>query len=110
MIKELGLDISLVGSHGFKKGPVDPANHGECVQKLTEAIEMCAAAGYKRVITFTGMKAEGIDDEEAEKNCIACWKKVLPIAEKNKSHSLPGAFEFPGRQSSDERASRILWG
>ena len=26
---------------------------------------MCSA-GYKRVITFTGMKAEGIDDEQAE--------------------------------------------
>ncbi len=84
MIKELGLDISLVGSHGFKKGPVDPGNHGECIQKLTEAIEMCAAAGYKRVITFTGMKTEGMDVEEAEENCIACWKKVLPIAEKHK--------------------------
>ena len=45
---------------------------------------MCTAAGYKRVITFTGMKAEGIEDEEAEENCIACWKKVLPIAEKHK--------------------------
>ena len=42
---------------------------------------MCRA-GYKRVITFTGMKAEGIDDEQAEKNCITCWKKVLPLKEK----------------------------
>jgi hydroxypyruvate isomerase len=84
MIKNLGLDISLVGSHGFKKGPVDPANHAECIEKITQSIELCAAAGYERVITFTGMKAEGIDDEQAEENCIACWKKVLPIAEKNK--------------------------
>jgi hydroxypyruvate isomerase len=83
-IKELGLDISLVGSHGFKKGPVDPANHDECIEKITQSIELCAAAGYKRVITFTGMKAEGIDYEEAEENCISCWKKVLPLAEKKK--------------------------
>ena len=83
-IRELGLDISLVGSHGFKKGPVDPANHDECVEKITQSIELCASAGYKRVITFTGMKAEGIDDEEAIKNCITCWKKVLPLAEKKK--------------------------
>ena len=83
-IRELGLDISLVGSHGFKKGPVDPANHDECVQKIKQSIELCASAGYKRVITFTGMKAEGIDDEEAIKNCITCWKKVLPLAEKKK--------------------------
>ena len=38
----------IAGSHGFKKGPVDPANHDECVEKLTEAIELCADAGYKR--------------------------------------------------------------
>ena len=84
LVRKLGMDVSLVGSHGFKKGPVDPANHAECVAKLTEAIELCADAGYKRVITFTGMKVKGIDADEAEKNCIACWKKVLPLAEKKK--------------------------
>ena len=82
LVKKLGMDVSLVGSHGFKKGPVDPKNHDECVAKLTEAIELCAAAGYKRVITFTGMKAKDIDDELAEKNCIHLWKKVLSLAEK----------------------------
>ncbi|MEC9124311.1 MAG: TIM barrel protein [Verrucomicrobiota bacterium] len=84
LLKKLDLDVSLLGSHGFKKGPVDPKNHDECLAKLTEAIEVCAGAGYKRVITFTGMKAEGIDDEQAEKNCIKLWKKVLPLAEKKK--------------------------
>ena len=84
LLKKLGLDVSLLGSHGFKKGPVDPKNHDECLAKLIEAIEVCAGAGYKRVITFTGMKAEGIDDEQAEKNCIKLWKKVLPLAEKKK--------------------------
>ena len=84
LLKKLDLDVSLVGSHGFKKGPVDPKNHEECVAKLTEAIELCADAGYKRVITFTGMKAQGIDDEKAEQNCINLWKKVLPLAEKKK--------------------------
>ena len=29
-----GLKIALVSSHGFAKGPVDPANHEECIQKL----------------------------------------------------------------------------
>ena len=72
------------GESWIKTGPVDPANHEECVGKLMESIELCVAAGYKRVITFTGMKAEGIEDEQAEENCISCWKKVLPFAEKNK--------------------------
>ena len=84
LLKKLDLDVSLLGSHGFKKGPVDPKNHEECVTKLTEAIELCADAGYKRVITFTGMKTQGIDDEKAEQNCINLWKKVLPLAEKKK--------------------------
>tara|TARA_B100001094_G_scaffold333342_1_gene410939 strand:- start:2562 stop:3464 length:903 start_codon:yes stop_codon:yes gene_type:complete len=84
LVRELGMDVSLVGSHSFKKGPVDPTNRDECIKKLTDAIEFCAESGYKRVITFTGMKADGIDDAQAEKNCITLWKKVLPLAEKNK--------------------------
>ena len=82
-VKKLGLDISLVGSHGFKTGPLDPANHAECRQKLEESIELCAREGYKRVITFTGMSVKGISDEAAAKNCIDLWKSVLPKAEKH---------------------------
>lgn len=82
LLRKLGLDVSLVGSHGFKNGPADPANHPECAAKLTEAIELCAEVGYKRVITFTGMTPKGMDAEQAEKNCVALWKKVLPLAEK----------------------------
>jgi hydroxypyruvate isomerase len=59
MIKDLGLDISLVGSHGFKKGPVDPVNHDECVEKLTDAIELCADAGYKAGNYFHGHESRG---------------------------------------------------
>ena len=84
LVKKLGMDISLVGSHGFKNGPVNSKNHEECIAKLTEAIEFCAEAGYKRVITFTGMKEKDIDQDQAQKNCLECWKKVLPLAEKKK--------------------------
>ena len=84
LVKKLGMDISLVGSHGFKNGPVNPKNHEECIAKLTEAIEFCAEAGYKRVITFTGMKEKDMDQDQAQKNCLECWKRVLPLAEKKK--------------------------
>ena len=84
LVKKLGMDISLVGSHGFKNGPVNPKNHEECIAKLTEAIEFCADAGYKRVITFTGMKEKDMDQDQAQKNCLECWKRVLPLAEKKK--------------------------
>ena len=84
LVKKLGMDISLVGGHGFKNGPVNPKNHEECIAKLTEAIEFCAEAGYKRVITFTGMKEKDMDQDQAQKNCLECWKRVLPLAEKKK--------------------------
>ncbi len=37
-VKELGLAISLVGSHGFAKGPFNRANHEFCSTKLRESI------------------------------------------------------------------------
>lgn len=80
--KELGLEISLVGSHGFAKGPCNPAFQEETVAKLTEAIDVAAAVKCKRVITFTGMKFDGMDPVKAARDCIAVWKKVLPHAEK----------------------------
>lgn len=80
-VTKLGLKISLTGSHGFASGPLDPANHAECERKLREGIDLAARYGAPNVITFTGMKKAGIDDEAARRNCIACWKRVLPYAE-----------------------------
>ncbi|MFT5128531.1 MAG: hydroxypyruvate isomerase [Rhodothermales bacterium] len=82
--KEAGLDISLVGSHGFQKGPSDSKNHDVCEKKLNSAIDLAAAQGYKRVITFTGMRVDGLDDATMADNCIALWKRVLAHAEKSK--------------------------
>lgn len=82
-VKKLGLGISLVGSHGFSNGPCNPKFRDEVVAKLTEAIDVAAAVGCKKVITFTGMKFEGMDSEQAVRDCLDTWKKVLPHAEKN---------------------------
>ncbi|MCX7826753.1 MAG: TIM barrel protein, partial [Verrucomicrobiae bacterium] len=84
MIRQLGLKISLVGSHGFARGPVNPANHEFCVKKLREAIDLAVANGCENVITFTGMREKGISDLQAAKNCIACWKQVIAYAEEKK--------------------------
>ena len=59
-VKKLGMTISLVGSHGFKNGPVDPETTPSAEKKLNDAIDLCAKEGYKRVITFTGMSKKGI--------------------------------------------------
>lgn len=81
-VRQLGLEISLVGSHGFAHGPCNPEFQAEVIQKLEEAIDVAQSAGCSKVITFTGMKFDGMDPEKAARDCIDTWKKVLPKAEK----------------------------
>jgi len=81
MVRELGLQISLVGSHGFAKGPVNTANHASVIQSLRDGIDLAVQVQSKKVITFTGMREPGMDDATAAKNCVDCWKKVVGYAE-----------------------------
>ena len=81
-VKKLGLEISLVGGHGFSNGPCNPKFREEVIAKLIEGIDVAADVGAKKVITFTGMKFDGMDRDEAIKNCLDTWKAVLPHAEK----------------------------
>ena len=77
----MGLKISLVGSHGFANGPVDPENHAEVEKKLREGIDLAVKYGAPNVITFTGMTKKGISDATARTNCLDCWKRVIGYAE-----------------------------
>ncbi len=79
--RKQGLKISLVSSHGFGRGPVDTANHAECISKLKTSIDRAVEFGAPSVITFTGMSVSGINDQAAEKNCLDCWKQVIGYAE-----------------------------
>ena len=80
-VTAMGLKISLVGSHGFQKGPLDPENHAEVEKKLRDGIDLAVKYGAPNVITFTGMRKQGISDAAARKNCLDCWKRVIPYAE-----------------------------
>ncbi|MBI2480808.1 MAG: TIM barrel protein [Planctomycetia bacterium] len=80
-VKKLGLEISLVSSHGFAKGPFTRENHEHCVQVLKEKIDLAVEVGCSNVITFTGMREAGITDEQGAKNCVDCWKQVIGYAE-----------------------------
>ena len=84
MLRDMGLTVSLVSSHGFKEGMCDPKLHEKCVKILRERIDLAADAGYQRVITFTGMRVPGQSDEQLTKNCIAGWKKIVGHAEQRK--------------------------
>ncbi len=80
-VTKIGLKISLVGSHGFQEGPLDPDNHAKVEAKLRESIDLAVKYGAPNVITFTGMSKEGISDQAARRNCLDCWKRVVPYAE-----------------------------
>ena len=80
-VKKIGLEISLVSSHGFAKGPCDPEHFDFAVAELEKSINIAAEFGSKKVITFTGMRFDGMDEEKAIADCLKAWKKVLPLAE-----------------------------
>ena len=83
-IMEMGLSVSLVsGNHGFAKGPCNPKYHDLVVKGLTEGIDLAKKVGCQNVITFTGMRFDGMDDEKAAQRCIDTWTEALPYAEKN---------------------------
>ena len=81
--RKAGLEISLVGSHGFDKGPNDPKNHKMVVEKLIDGINVAKDVGAKRVITFVGMEDPNIERDAANANCVKAWKEVVGHAEKN---------------------------
>lgn len=80
-LRELGIKIPMIGSHGFGNGPFNRDNHAECIAKLKEAIETAVRCEAPNVITFTGMREKGITDEQGAQNCVDCWKQVIGLAE-----------------------------
>jgi hydroxypyruvate isomerase len=81
-VMDLGLEIAIVSSHGFAQGPCDPKHSEMVVEKLKDGIEVASQIKSKRVITFTGMRYDGMMDDEAATRCVETWKKVMPLAEK----------------------------
>lgn len=84
LMKKHGLGVSICGSHGFKKGPINKDNHQFCIEKIREGIDLAVKWESPGVITFTGMREEQISDKRAFENCVECWKKVCEYAEKKK--------------------------
>jgi hydroxypyruvate isomerase len=82
-LKKHGLICAIAPSHGFEKGMNNPAYQAMCLEKIRNAIDACADAGYPNVITFTGYR-ENIPDDVGVKNCVAGYKKIIGHAEKKK--------------------------
>jgi len=82
LVRELGLAISLVSSHGFARGPFNPAHREFVETRLRESIDLAVQVGCRRVITFTGMREPGISDAAGARNCVETWKRVIGEAER----------------------------
>ncbi|MBM4094181.1 MAG: TIM barrel protein [Planctomycetes bacterium] len=81
LLRELGMHVTMVGSHGFAKGPFDPDNRAFCIERLRAGIDSAAQWGSHQVITFTGMRSKGVNDEQGARNCVSVWKEVMAHAE-----------------------------
>ncbi|MGQ9575282.1 MAG: TIM barrel protein [Thermoguttaceae bacterium] len=83
ILKRHGLICALSSSHGFVEGWNHRENWPMCQEKLTQAIEATAAAGFPSVITFSGFR-KGMPDDVGLDNTVAGLKTVIGLAEKNK--------------------------
>ena len=93
-IKKHGLTCAIApnGMPGapFMKGFNNPRYHEQVIEKTTNMIDACAAAGFPAVIAFTGYKWRDADDPtsgeislaEGADNCVAGFKKIVGHAEK----------------------------
>jgi len=82
-LKRHGLVCALAGSHGFVDGWNHKENWPMCKEKIVEAVDACAAAGFPSVITFSGFR-EGMPDDVGLENTVAGLKTVVGYAEKKK--------------------------
>jgi len=82
-LKKHGLVCALANSHGFVEGWNRKENYAMCTEKITEAIDATAAAGFPNVITFSGFR-KGMADDVGLDNTVEGLKKVIGYAEKKK--------------------------
>jgi hydroxypyruvate isomerase len=68
---------------GIEKGFNDPQYHAELIKSYEEVIPKVAAAGFNKIICFSGNR-NGKSDEQGLENCAVGLKKLMPVAEKNK--------------------------
>ncbi|MFH1920874.1 MAG: TIM barrel protein, partial [Planctomycetota bacterium] len=83
VVKKHGLVCALAGSHGFVKGWNHKENWPMCKEKIVEAVDACAEAGFPSVITFSGFR-EGMPDDVGLDNSVEGLKTVIDYAEKKK--------------------------
>ena len=85
ILKKYGLISAMPwgAGMGIEKGFNSLANHDELVKSYTEIIPKVAAAGYDKIICFSGNR-NGMSDAQGIENCVIGFKKLMSICEKYK--------------------------
>lgn len=83
ILKKHGLICALSSSHGFVEGWNRKENYAMCTEKVKQAIDATAAAGFPSVITFSGFR-KGMSDDVGLENTVAGLKQVIGHAEQKK--------------------------
>jgi hydroxypyruvate isomerase len=84
-LKKYGLTCAMPqgAGMGIEKGFNDPQYHDALVKSFEEVIPLVAAAGYDKIICFSGNR-NGMDDETGMKNAAAGLKRLMKTAEQHK--------------------------
>ncbi len=86
VLKQHGLTCALPWGEGLTrsldKGFNDPKNHEELIKGFTDIIPKVQAAGYDKIICFSGNR-RGMSDVDGMMNCAIALRKLMPLAEKH---------------------------
>jgi hydroxypyruvate isomerase len=113
-VKKHGLVCSIVsnptidGLGGIGKAWNRVEHHDKLVQAYEQRIKETAAAGFERLICFSGNRA-GLDDEKGLENCAAGLKRILPLAEQHKV-TLCMELLNSKRSHKDYQCDHTAWG
>jgi hydroxypyruvate isomerase len=114
VLKKYGLVCSMVSfPHLDGLGTIPKAfnrleHHDVLAQVYEQRLRETAAAGFTRLICFSGNR-HGLDDETGLKNCAAGLKRILPLAEKLKV-TLCMELLNSKRTHPDYQCDRTAWG
>ncbi|OIN59975.1 hydroxypyruvate isomerase [Arsenicibacter rosenii] len=109
-IKKYGLTCALPwgAGLGIEKGFNNPELHDELVKSYEEHFPKLVAAGYDKVICFSGNR-KGMSDEQGMENAVKGLKRLMPAAEK---HGITMVMELLNSKVNhkDYQCDHTVWG
>jgi len=103
-----GLKVaSMCGHRSIASGMNNPAEHDRIIAELRESIDIAARLNIPGLITFSGNRIEGMSEEQAIANCVACLERIAPYAEEKginlNMELLNSKVNHPGYQADSTR-------